>query len=88
MYNGLDYLQFRRLLSEEENVIMKSVRKWVEKRVIPDIGDYFQRAEFPSHLVKEMAELGLLGMTIPEKYGGAGSSYTEYVSLQVNLDNS
>ncbi len=78
MFNGLDYLQFRSLLSEEENMVMKSVRKWVEKRVIPDIGDYFQRAEFPSHLVKEMAELGLLGMTIPEEYGGTGASYTEY----------
>jgi len=78
MYKGLDYLQLAALLSDEEKMIMGNTRKWVDQRIIPEIGDYFQKAEFPVHLVKEMGELGLLGMTIPETYGGAGASYTEY----------
>ncbi len=78
MYRALDYLQFASLLSEEEKMIMQSTRKWVEQRVLPDIAEYFQRAEFPIHLVKEMGALGLLGMTIPEAHGGAGANYTAY----------
>ncbi len=78
MYRGLDYLHFSTLLSEEEKMVMQSTRKWVEQRVVPEIADYFQRAEFPVHLVKEMGALGLLGMTIPEAHGGTGATYTAY----------
>lgn len=75
-YKALDYLDLNSLLSEDEIMIMDNIRKWVGDKVIDQIGDYFQRAEFPHHLVKEMAGLGLFGMTIPEKYGGNAASYT------------
>lgn len=77
-YKSLDYLQLGRLLSKEETLVMNSTREWVEERVLPDIGDYFQKAQFPHHLVKEMGDLGLLGITIPQEYGGAGAHYTCY----------
>ncbi|MCP4131666.1 MAG: acyl-CoA dehydrogenase [bacterium] len=77
-YKGLDYLNIKSLLSEEEIMIMENTRKWVEKKIIPNIGEYFQKAEFPPHLAKEMGELGLFGMTLPAEYGCAGASYTEY----------
>lgn len=77
-FKALDYLQFRSLLTKEEILVMENVRQWVEAKVIPVIGDYYQKAEFPAHLVKEMGDLGFLGMTIPEKYDGAGAGYAAY----------
>jgi glutaryl-CoA dehydrogenase len=78
MFKGVDYLDLRSHLSDEEKLIIENVRLWVERSVIPDIGEYFQQGRFPAHLVKEMGDIGLLGITIPEKYGGAGSGYVSY----------
>lgn len=78
MFKGVDYLDYQSHLSDDEKLIMENVRGWVERYVLPDIGEYFQRSEFPLHLVKEMGEMGLLGITIPERYGGAGSGYVSY----------
>jgi len=78
MFHGLDYLNLNSLLSEEELMIMENTRRWVDKNIIPVIDDYFQKAEFPMELAKELGRLGLLGMTIPEEFGGSGTSYTEY----------
>lgn len=77
-FKALDYLQFSSLLTKEEILVMENVRHWVSEMVVPIIGDYFQKAEFPVHLVKEMGGLGFLGMTLPEEYGGSGAGYTAY----------
>ena len=66
----VDYLNFESLLTDNEQILMESVRRWVADRILPDIGGYFQRGEFPSHIVKEMGELGVLGIDLPDPVVG------------------
>ena len=77
-YEALDFLHFDDVLSEEEIIIRDTVRKFVDKEVIPIIGEHWEAATFPMDLIPKMAELGVLGPFVPTKYGGAGCSYTMY----------
>jgi glutaryl-CoA dehydrogenase len=72
-----DFLAVDDLLSDEERLIRDTVRQFVADRVLPDIGDWFERGFFPKELAKEMGALGLLGMHL-DGYGCAGTSATEY----------
>ena len=71
LYN-IDYL-----LSEEERMVRDTVRKFVQDRVLPIIGEHFEAGTFPRELIPTIAELGLLGMHI-EGYGCAGLSAVCY----------
>jgi glutaryl-CoA dehydrogenase len=71
LYN-IDYL-----LSEEERLVRDTVRKFVNERVLPIIGERFEAGTFPRELIPAIAELGLLGMHL-EGYGCAGSSAVSY----------
>src|SRR3954469_24169545 len=71
LYN-IDYL-----LSEEERMVRDTVRKFVQDRVLPIIGEHFEAGTFPRQLIPELAELGLLGMHL-EGYGCAGMSAVSY----------
>ena len=73
----LDFLDLDRLLSEEERAIRDAVRVFVADQVLPGIGDWFERGEFPREVAKGIAELGLLGMHL-DGYGCAGSSAVSY----------
>ncbi|MDP9242710.1 MAG: acyl-CoA dehydrogenase family protein, partial [Actinomycetota bacterium] len=73
----LDALALGSLLSEEELAIRDSVRRFVEERVLPGIGGWFERGEFPQEVRAGVAELGLLGMHL-EGYGCLGASATSY----------
>src|SRR3989475_12181420 len=59
------------LLSEEERMVRDTVRKFVNERVLPVIGEHFEAGTFPRELIPEIAELGLFGMHL-EGYGCAG----------------
>jgi len=65
------------LLSEEERMVRDTVRKFVNQRVLPIIGEHFEAGTFPRELIPEIAELGLLGMHL-EGYGCAGLSAVCY----------
>jgi glutaryl-CoA dehydrogenase len=65
-------------LSEEERQIRDTVREFVKREILPFIGEWWLKGEFPLHLVKRFAELGLLGITAPEKYGGLNLSKRVY----------
>jgi glutaryl-CoA dehydrogenase len=73
----LDFLDLDRLLSEEERAIRDAVRSFVSDQVLPGIGDWFERGEFPREVAKGLAELGLLGMHL-EGYGCAGANAVSY----------
>lgn len=72
-----DYFDLARHLSPEERSIQDSVRRFVDARVLPTIGDHFERGTFPTELVPEIAELGLLGCNL-HGYGCAGLSEVAY----------
>jgi len=72
-----DLYNIDHLLSEEERMVRDTVRKFVQERVLPIIGDHFEAGTFPRELIPEIAELGLLGMHL-EGYGCAGLSAVCY----------
>ena len=75
--NPFDLFDVESLLSEEEIMIKESVARFVDERAMPLIASHFDKAEFPSELVPEIAELGLLGSSL-EGYGCAGLNAVSY----------
>jgi glutaryl-CoA dehydrogenase len=73
----LDFLDLEALLTEEERLVRDTVREFVRDRVLPGIGDWFERGEFPTEIFKELGALGLLGMHLTG-YGCAGASAVSY----------
>ena len=74
------------LLSEEAIDIRDRVRAFVTEEVEPIIEEHAQRAEFPRHLIPAFAEHGLLGPTLPPKYGGGGHSSMVYGLMMQELE--
>jgi glutaryl-CoA dehydrogenase len=76
--NPIDLYDVRSLLSEEERMVQDTVARFTDERVLPIIGDCFDQGRFPKELVPEMAELGLLGSSLPTEYGCAGMNAVSY----------
>ena len=76
--NPYDLFDVRSLLSEEERAVQDAVARFTDERVRPIIGDAFDQGRFPKELVQEIADLGLLGSSLPEKYGCAGLNAVSY----------
>ncbi len=66
-------------LSEEQQVLQRSVREFCAREIIPHAARWDREEHFPIEIIPAMGALGLLGMQIPEDYGGAGMSFTDYV---------
>ena len=62
-------------LSEEHLMAQKMVRDFTHKEVIPIIGEWDRKQEMAPHILPRMAELGILGINIPVRYGGQGFDY-------------
>ena len=77
-YTGVDFYEIDSLLTEEERQIRDHVRDWVEDRYLPLVEKAYEEAHFPAEVIPEVAEMGLLGATLPEKYGCAGVNPTAY----------
>ena len=73
----LDYLDVDGLLDDEERAIRDTVRQFVRQRVLPEVGDWFEKGVFPREVFGELAKLGLLGMHL-EGYGLPGASSVAY----------
>jgi len=65
-------------LTDEQELIRRTVRDFAESRVAPVAEELDREARFPYELVAELAELGLMGLPIPEEYGGAGGDTVSY----------
>ena len=76
--NPYDLFDVRSLLSDEERAVQDTVARFTDERVRPIIGDAFDQGRFPKELVPEIAEMGLLGSSLPEKYGCAGLNGVSY----------
>jgi alkylation response protein AidB-like acyl-CoA dehydrogenase len=65
-------------LDQEHELLRSTVRDFAQERVAPVAEELDRDSRFPYELVGELAELGLMGMTIPEEYGGAGADTVSY----------
>jgi alkylation response protein AidB-like acyl-CoA dehydrogenase len=72
-------------LNETQRAIQGVVRDFARREVIPKAAGYDQREEFPWEIIQGTASLGLLGILVPEGYGGAGMDYVSYVAILEEL---
>ena len=66
------------IFSEEQILIRDSVRNYVRENVAPHAAEWDKTGHFPARQLKEMGELGLYGILIPEEWGGSGADYVSY----------
>ena len=85
-YKGVDYYNLDELLSEEEKMVRQTVREFVNDEVLPIIEKHNQAMTFPKNLIPKMAELGMFGPTLPEKYGGLGINNVAYGLMMTELE--
>ncbi|MFL6066767.1 MAG: acyl-CoA dehydrogenase family protein [Gaiellaceae bacterium] len=72
-------------LTEEQQLVRETVRTFARERVAPVAAELDREQRFPYDLVAELAKLGLMGMTIPEEYGGAGADTVAYAIVVEEL---
>src|ERR687889_218539 len=82
----LDFYDIDSALSEEERAVRDSVRRFVDDRVLPIIGEAYVQGRFPRELIPEMAELGVFGANLPEEYGCAGLNNVAYGLIMQELE--
>ncbi|MGV7204913.1 acyl-CoA dehydrogenase family protein [Xanthomonas citri] len=73
-----DLFDVRALLTDEERAVQDAVARFTDTRVVPAIGDAFDAGRFPREWIPELAELGLLGASLPVRDGGAGLGAVSY----------
>ena len=64
--------------SEDQELLRRTVRDFAETEIAPHVMRFDESQEFPREIMNKAAELGLLGILVPEEYGGAGLGYMEY----------
>ncbi|MDG1159301.1 MAG: acyl-CoA dehydrogenase [Flavobacteriales bacterium] len=67
--------------NENEQMIAQMVRDFAEKEIRPTFMEWDESQHFPKSLFNKMGELGLMGVLVPEEYGGAGLGYNEYITV-------
>ncbi|MGB1241107.1 MAG: acyl-CoA dehydrogenase family protein [Chitinophagales bacterium] len=67
--------------SENEDMIAAMAKDFSEKHIRPYVMEWDESQEFPVQVFKKMGELGMMGVLVPEEYGGAGLGYFEYVTV-------
>ncbi|MCC0054752.1 MAG: acyl-CoA dehydrogenase [Rhodobiaceae bacterium] len=77
-FNWEDPFLLEDLLSEEERLIRDTARDYAQDKLLPRVNQAFMDEETDRGIFSEMGSLGLLGVTIPESYGGAEASYVSY----------
>jgi glutaryl-CoA dehydrogenase len=76
-YEGVDFYNIEKHLTEEEIMVRDLVRDWVDEKVIPIIEDYYAKGTFPMELISEIGEMGLFGCNL-KGYECAGLSHVAY----------
>ncbi|GLK69964.1 acyl-CoA dehydrogenase [Ancylobacter dichloromethanicus] len=78
LFDWADPIDFEGQLTEEERLVRDTARDYAQERLLPRVTSAFMEERFDREIMTEMGELGLLGPTIPEEYGGAGLGYVSY----------
>ncbi len=71
--------------TENQQMIAQTVKDFAEKHIRPNVMKWDESQEFPVDVFKKMGEIGLMGILVPEEYGGAGLGYFEYVTAIVEV---
>jgi len=66
-------------LTEEQELFKRTVHEFAEREIVPVAHELDEKEEYPRATVAKMGQLGLLGLLVPEEYGGAGASTLDYV---------
>jgi glutaryl-CoA dehydrogenase len=85
-YQHHDYYLMDERLTEEHILIRNTVRDWVKKDLSPIIEDCAQKAAFPHHIIKGLAEAGAFGPQLPAEYGCGGLDYITYGIIMQELE--
>lgn len=71
--------------TENQKMIAQTVRDFAEKNIRPHVMEWDESQHFPVETLKALGDLGLMGILIPEQYGGAGLGYFEYITALIEL---
>ncbi len=77
-FDWADPIDFDAQLTEEERLVRATARDYAQEKLLPRVTAAYMEERFDREIMNEMGELGLLGPTIPEEYGGAGLGYVAY----------
>jgi glutaryl-CoA dehydrogenase len=77
-FDWLDPFHLAEQFDDEERMIQQAAHDYCQARLLPRVRDAFRHETFDRAIMTELGELGFLGSTIPEEYGGAGASYVAY----------
>lgn len=72
-------------LNENQVMIAQMIKDFGEKEIRPNMMEWDESQEFPVHIFKKLGELGLMGVLVPQEYGGSGFGYHEYVTAIVEI---
>jgi alkylation response protein AidB-like acyl-CoA dehydrogenase len=68
-------------ISETQKMIAQSIRDFAKQHITPFMMDWDENQTFPTDLFHKLGEMGYMGVLVPEKYGGSGLSYHEYITV-------
>lgn len=86
LFQAPDYYNMDDLFTEEHKLVREAAREWVKRDVSPIIEAYAQKAEFPTQIIKGLADIGAFGPYIPEEYGGAGLDQISYGLIMQEIE--
>lgn len=86
LFEAPDYYNLDELLTDEHKLVRDAAREWVKRDVSPIIEEYAQKAEFPTQIIKGLADIGAFGPYIPEEYGGAGLDHISYGLIMQEIE--
>ena len=72
-------------LSENQTIIRDTVKDFAEKNIKPRVMEFDESQEFPMEIMRQLGDLGFLGILVSEEYGGAGLGYVEYALIVEEL---
>ena len=72
-------------LSEEHRMLQQAVRDFARKEIVPIAAEFDESGEFPIDTVRKMGEMGLMGIEVPEEYGGAGMDTIAYALTMIEV---
>ncbi|RME15019.1 MAG: acyl-CoA dehydrogenase [Bacteroidetes bacterium] len=72
-------------LTENQKMIAEMVRNFAKDNIAPYVMEWDEKQHFPVDLFKKMGELGLMGVLVPQEYGGSGFGYLEYITAIIEL---